>query len=111
MSTGFYDEDDEYAVSPDFNTVIMTAQYNELVAYEKEREKLRDRERELYEASQPKARTLMQIAGMRSQRELDAELAAKQQREEDQSAQREKAIKAEEQNRLVSRFPPPILRR
>lgn len=101
-----FDDDDDF-VSPDFQTIIGMAQYNELVAEEKRRSEEREKTQELMRQQHPQFRTLPQIMGLRSQAELDKELNAKMDREEAKSNEIIAKEKEEANARLESRFPPP----
>jgi hypothetical protein len=105
----FDDDDEDNFIAPDFHSLVFNAQVNELEAEEKRREAERQRARELAHASQPQARTLMQIIGARTQKEIEQLVEAKTTNEEKRDLEAEKKRKEEEANRLKTMFPPPNL--
>lgn len=103
------EDDEENFIAYDFHTLVYDAQHAELVLEEKRREEEREKARELAQQNNPSAMSLMQIAGLRSQKELDKEAAEKTSQEVAQDKVAEQRRKDEENERLVARFPYPDL--
>ncbi len=104
------DFDDEDYIANDFHQLVGAAQLNELREVEKQRDAEREKMKQLAEAQNAKAMTLMQIAGLQSQKELDAAAAEKNAVEEKRSQEEEAKRKETERARLVNKFPPPDLK-
>lgn len=102
-------DDDDY-IAGDFYSLVGSAQLNELREVEKRRDAEREQMRQLAEDQASKSMTLMQIAGMRSQKEIDAATEEKNVVEEKRSRDEETQRKAQEHARLVNQFPPPDLK-
>lgn len=104
MSSPFDGYDDDDYVATDFHMIVGEAQYNELVEVEKQRERDREAARALRKENEM---TLMQIAGLKSQREIDKELTAKDTVEQ-QRLQLETMKRKEQENaKLRDQFPHP----
>lgn len=102
-----YEYEDDDFVSPDFAMLIDSAQRNELAALEKAREREREAQRKLNAANSSQAMTLSQIIGLKSQKELDQEAAAKLSAEEKKDLVDETKRKENAKQRLANQFPPP----
>jgi len=104
------DLEDESYIAGDFYSLIGSAQLNELkqveLAYVAEREEAQ----QLTQEQNPGAMTLMQIAGLRSQKELDAVAEEKNAVEDKRLADAEVQRKEQENARLQNKFPPPDLK-
>lgn len=107
-----YDEeyDDDTAISGDFYSIVNAAQLNELEEVERAREREKAARDQLAEAQRSSAMTLMQIAGLRSAKEIEAMMKDKDTREIAKSEEEEQKRKDAERERLVNKFPPPILK-
>lgn len=103
-----WDEEDD-VIAPDFHQLVFDAQVNELMEEEKRRADERERARQLMLKSQPQARTLIQIVGARTQQEIEKQFEEKMVGEESKDLEAEKKRAAEEEARLVTKFPPPNL--
>lgn len=104
------DFDDENHVAGDFYSLVGGAQFNELQEVEKQREREREAQKRLLEQQQNASMTLMQIAGMKTHKELSA-LAAEKDAAEEKRLQQEEAKRKEAENaRLVTQFPPPDIK-
>lgn len=104
-----FDEFDDEIVAGDFYSLIGAAQHNELVEVEKQRERDRQAMQELEEKQKSAAMTLMQIAGLKSQKEIDQLLAEKNEADVKRVEEEERKRKALENARLTDQFPPPDL--
>ena len=104
------DFEDDNAVAGDFYSIVGSAQYNELVEVEQQRERDREAQKLLAEQQKSDAMTLMQIAGMKTKKELDTLAQEKNAAEEKRSELEEKQRKEAEHARLVNQFPPPDLK-
>lgn len=102
-------EDDTY-VAGDFYSLIGNAQLSEMIEVEKQRDIEREERQQLAEAQTPNAMTLMQIAGLRTQKELEAAAEEKNAVEDKRSKEAETQRKEQEHARLHNPFPPPDLR-
>lgn len=109
MPDPFDDDDSDHYVSGDFYSIVGAAQINELEAVEKQREKEREAAKRLAEDQKSSAMTLMQLAGMKTRKELEQLAQAKDAKEDLKSDAERAKLKAEEQARLVNQFPPPNL--
>jgi cell division protein FtsB len=104
MSDPFDDYNDDDYVASDFHMIVGEAQYNELVKVERQREREREAARALRKANEM---TLMQIAGLKSQREIDKEDSTKDVAEQ-QRLQLETVKRKEIENaKLRDQFPHP----
>lgn len=100
--------DDDY-VADDFYSLVGNAQLNELKEIEKAREEERELQKQLAAKQNPNAMSLMALAGLRSQKELEV-LAEQKNADEDKRLQDEQTKRKEMENaRLVTKFPPPNL--
>lgn len=106
----FDDFDEGNNIAGDFYSIVGQAQFNELEMVEKQREAEREAQRRLAEEQKSQAMTLMQIAGMRSQKEIDALLREKNAKADEQLVQEEQKRKDAERERLVNQFPPPNIK-
>jgi len=104
------DDFDDDQVASDFLSIVGDAQLNELIEVERRRDAEREAMKRLVEEQQSSAMTLMQIAGMRTQKELNALALEKNEAEEKRSRDEEIKRKEIENARLVNQFPPPDLR-
>jgi hypothetical protein len=102
--------DDDNYVANDFYSLVGDAQLKELREVEKQREIEREKMKQLAEESQSKSMTLMQIAGLRSQKEIDALSLEKNEAEEKRLKDEDTKRKEQEHARLVNQFPPPDLK-
>jgi phage FluMu protein gp41 len=113
MSDDFASDDDY--ISDDFGSLIAHAQLNELEEVERQRDQEREAALALARKHNPKfgtvegPTTLMQIAGLQTQKELDVIAAEKNAIEDKKAQQIEKQRKEAEHARLVDPFPPPEL--
>ena len=96
--------------SQDFYSIVAQAQFSELEAVEKQRERERELARELAEKQNAASMTLMQIAGMKTAKELEAAQAATDVREDERLEAEAKKRKQDERERLHNQFPPPDLK-
>jgi hypothetical protein len=102
--------DDDSYVAQDFHSLIGSAQLSELQEVERKRDLEREAMRQLAEDQKSSAMTLMQIAGMRSQKEVDAVAVEKDAAEAKRIQDAEAKRKEQEHARLVNKFPPPDLK-
>lgn len=107
MSDPFDDYSDDDYVAGDFHSLVGLAQYNELVEVEKQREAERKRAQQLREESASKDMTLMQIAGLKSQKEIDKETALKDAADQKRDLAEQQKRKDIEHAKLRDQFPPP----
>jgi hypothetical protein len=101
---------DEDNIAGDFFSLVGRAQVAELEEIERLRDKERAAMRALAEEQRSPSMTLMQIAGMRTQKELDALADQKNVQEEQRDHDEELKRKEAERARLVNQFPPPDLK-
>ena len=103
-----FGDDDDY-IAGDFHSLVGQAQFNELEEVERQREKERAAARRLAEEQKSNAMTLMQIAGMKSAREIEQLAKEKETRYIASSEAEEQKRKEAERARLNAPFPPPDL--
>lgn len=106
---GEFDDVNEDEISGDFFTLVNQVQFNELEAVEKQREQEREINRELQSRHDAAAMTLIQVAGLKSQKEIDQLLHEKNQADIKRQEADEKKRKDAEHARLIDQFPPPDL--
>lgn len=104
------DDFDDDQIAGDFHSLVGNAQLNELIEVERRRDAEREAMKQLAEDQKSSALTLMQIAGMRTQKELNALALEKNEVEEKRSRDEELKRKEIENARLVNQFPPPDMR-
>lgn len=102
------DFDDE-EIYGDFYSLVAQSQVNELLAVDKQREQERESMRLLAEKNKQAAMTLMQIAGLKSQKELDQITAEKLDEDVKRSEEENRKRKAAENAKLQDQFPPPTI--
>lgn len=100
-------DDEENFIAQDFHTLVFDAQMNELEEEEKRRSEEREKALELAKRHNPSSMSLLHIAGLRSQKELDKEQLEKTVADEEKVKQEDRQRKDEEESRLVTRFPAP----
>jgi len=106
----FDDFDDGNYVAGDFYSIVGQAQINELEEVEKQREAEREAQKRLAEQQKSQAMTLMQIAGMRTKKELDQIAAVENAKADLKLAAEELKRKEAERERLHTQFPPPDIK-
>jgi len=104
--SGEFDDDE---IADDFYSLVADAQLNELKAVDAQRAYEREEIALLNEHRKEQAMTLMQIAGMKSQKELDRIAAEKHSEEVEQTKNEDRKRKAAENAKLTDQFPPPII--
>jgi hypothetical protein len=105
----FDDFDETNHVSGDFYSLVGQAQLSELEQVEKQREAEREAQKRLAEEQQSSAMTLMQIAGMRTRKEIEQLTREKDVKDDERLANEDKKRKEAERERLSNQFPPPDL--
>lgn len=104
------DYDDEDVVAGDFYSLVGSAQLAELIEVERKREHEREAMKALEIKRNSTSMTLMQIAGMKTQKELAALQHEKNAVEEAKSNTEESERKKAENAKLTNAFPPPDLK-
>lgn len=106
----FDDYEDDGYVAGDFRMIVGQVQLNELEEVERQREREREAAKRLAEEQKSKAMSLMQIAGLKTAKEIEQLAQDKNAQETARTEAEEQKRKEAERERLHAPFPPPNIK-